>query len=85
MFKYYRKTIGVALVALGWLWSISAALAAISSKSDLGVALGVAGVVTASFLSIWLLELILRKRGNNGKNQNEPSTGGSSIGGGQSQ
>lgn len=62
MFTWYWKTLYTALVILGWLWAISTAAAAVSSKSDLGVVLGIAGVVTASFAAIGLIGLIHRKR-----------------------
>jgi hypothetical protein len=75
MLTWYWKTLYSALVLLGWMWALSTCGSALSSKSDLGVVLGLAGVVTASFAATWLIAIIHKKRKTNAQ-ATSGSTGG---------
>jgi hypothetical protein len=76
MFTWYWKTLYTALVILAWLWALSTAFAGVSSASNLGVVLGIAGIVTASFAATGLLGLIHKKRRKANAQVNSGSTGG---------
>jgi hypothetical protein len=74
MFKWYIKCMFTALVAVFWLWALTNSFAALSSRSDIGVVLGLGGVVSASALAIWLLLKLYG--GKNAKDVTASSTGG---------
>lgn len=77
MLTWYWKTLYTALVLVAYLWALSTAFAGLSSASDLGVVLGIAGIVTASFAATGLLALIHKKRRTkNAQASNSGSTGG---------
>jgi hypothetical protein len=62
MFRWYWKILAGALVGLSYLCALNWAFKAVSSPSDLGVVLGIAGAISASFLATWLLARILKTR-----------------------
>jgi hypothetical protein len=78
MLTWYWKTLYTALVILAWLWALSTAFAGLSSASDLGVVLGVAGIITASFAATWLIARIHKKRRKQNAQLPSGSTGGAS-------
>lgn len=79
MFKRYWKTLFTVIVAVGWLWSLGTGMAAVSSKSDIGVALGLGGIVTSSFLAIWLFTLIFKGTRKKDATSQQSSTGGAEL------
>jgi hypothetical protein len=76
MLTWYWKTFFTALVTVAYIWATSAAMRALSSASDLGVVLGLAGFVTASFLAIWLTGQIFKNRKGSKNAKTSGSTGG---------
>ena len=80
MFKTYGKTLLTALVVMGWLWTLSFGMEALNSRSDIGVALGVVGVISSTFLAIALVAQIHKKRTNHEEDVESRSDGGAGAG-----
>lgn len=76
LFRTYRKTMLTALVVMGWAWCTTNSCAALNSRSDLGVVLGLLGVVTSAFTAIWLIAIIHKKRENHEKASTFSGNGG---------